>query len=296
MRNNALLLIIVVLIVAAIIISGIGFPSLFANQPLRLENSVKINESTARINFNSPRPEMPYSNLGIGLYANDLGSESNYSDIASFMWEDGVVHFFDFLRGIDLEVHDSNKDLRVNQGDFILVHHLYGPIPTSFGINAYDNGTSQIITSLIFSMATGSPSITIYEQSGEIAQYSFSVYSLMHGGGYFHTWGWERYEISSDNTNVTIKCFRDAQFNGTRVGNNIVAVRLNGVAGYPDGLWASKIVNYTLGYGGIVESFANALGDANETGYGSSHCTYGGDQYSEMTLAFDVPILTERKQ
>jgi hypothetical protein len=75
-----------------------------------------------------------------------------------------------------------------------------------------------------------------------------------------------------------------------------VAVRLNGVAGYPDGLWASKIVNYTLGYGGIVESFANALGDANETGYGSSHCTYGGDQYSEMTLAFDVPILTERKQ
>jgi hypothetical protein len=292
-KNNTILLILVVLVVGAVIISGIAFLSLFANQPLRLENSVKIDGSTIRINFNSPRPAMVYSNLGIGLYANDLGSESNYGDLAPYMWQDGVVHFADFLRGIDLEIHDTNKDLLINQGDFILVHHTYGPIPTSFGINAYDNGKSQIIASLIFSMAIGSPSITIYEQSGEIAQYSFSVYSLMHGGGYFNTWGHERYEVSSDGTNITIKCFRDAQFNGTRVGDNIVAVRLDGVPGYPDGLWASKIVNYTLGYGGIADSVANALGDANEIGYANSYCTYGGDQQCEMTLAFDVPLWTD---
>lgn len=133
-------------------------------------------------------------------------------------------------------------------------------------------------------------SVTVFEKSGDVLQYTMTIEQLEGQGSEFYTWGYEIYSITSDGENLTIKCYRNAYYDGTQVGNNIVAVRLNGVPGFDDGIWASDIVNFTLGYNGIEESLENALGPDSRIGpYGDSTCTYLGDQYSSITLAFRIP-------
>lgn len=133
--------------------------------------------------------------------------------------------------------------------------------------------------------------VTIFELSEEVSQYNFTLAQLMTTGGSFRTPALynETYTLSSDGANITIDCYHLPPFNRTGVytGDNIVAVRLNGVPGYPSGLWASGVVSYALGYGGIEDSRFNALGPADQVGpFGDSLCTFLGDYSSEIVLGF----------
>jgi parallel beta-helix repeat protein len=137
-------------------------------------------------------------------------------------------------------------------------------------------------------------SVTIFEQTGGVYSYTFSVSELMTTGGTFSTVAMlsETYTITSDGVFLTIECNRIPPYpvEGTGTGSNIVAVRLDGVPGFEGGLWATMIVNYTVGTGGIEDSRWNALGPADQIGpYGDSLCTYMGDYYSAIVLGFTVP-------
>jgi hypothetical protein len=136
-------------------------------------------------------------------------------------------------------------------------------------------------------------SVTVYEQTGEVGEYTFLEDVLMADGGTFSTLAIlsENYVATSDGVYVTISCERipPEPLEGVDTGNNIVAAKLNGVRGYPDGIWASAIVGYVIGTGGVEESIWNAIGAVDQVGpYGGSQCTYLGDYYSEITLAFVV--------
>jgi len=133
--------------------------------------------------------------------------------------------------------------------------------------------------------------VTIYEQTGVVHIHTFSVSVLMESNGTFIGTANENYTVTSDGTYLTIHCFRDDWRSGFAVGNNIVAVRLDGVPDIPEDLWASLIVDYTLGHDGIAESRFNALGADTQIGpYAPTPeralCTYMGDQHSELVLGF----------
>jgi hypothetical protein len=132
--------------------------------------------------------------------------------------------------------------------------------------------------------------ITVYEQTGKINEYDYNLNALVNGEQSF-SMADEECKVDSDGNYLKIVCFRDQHYSGTQTGNNIVAVRLNGIAGYPNGIWASKIKSYKIGYDGIEESRFNALGDVFKIGpYGNSKCTYLGDQQSEIVLGFELPF------
>ena len=136
-------------------------------------------------------------------------------------------------------------------------------------------------------------SVTVYEMTGWLLSYTFPVSDLMNGGGTFVTPAMmtEEYTVTSDGTYVKIQCYRLEPYPcpGISSGNNIVAVSLNGVPGYPDGIWASVIVSYIVGSGGIEESRFNALGSVDDLGpYMNSPCTYLGNDNSEIVLGFTV--------
>jgi len=167
----------------------------------------------------------------------------------------------------------------------VLSIFLVGPLQIS--VEAYD---SPIPVSY-------GTSITLYEKTTNVYIHNFSVSVLMGTGGNFKGAPLENYTVTSDGTYLKIHCFRDRLLSGHAVGNNIVAVMLNGVLGFPDGLWASVIVNHTLGHNGIAESRFNALGSDTKIGpyapapeYGL--CTYMGDQDSELVLGFTAPTHT----
>jgi len=133
--------------------------------------------------------------------------------------------------------------------------------------------------------------VTIYEQTVVVYTHTFLVSVLMGSNGTFIGTAREYYTVTSDGTYLTIHCFRDNLTSGFAVGNNIVAVRLDGVPDFPEGLWASLIADYTLGYNGIAESRFNALGADTQIGpYAPTPerglCTYMGDQHSELVLGF----------
>jgi len=92
---------------------------------------------------------------------------------------------------------------------------------------------------------------------------------------------------------LDIHCFRANHLSGDAVGNNSAAVRLDGVLEHPEDIWASRIINYTLGYNGIEASINNALGPDTQLGpYQDRLATLLGDQSSDMTLGFTrVPKL-----
>ena len=133
--------------------------------------------------------------------------------------------------------------------------------------------------------------VTIFVLTDGVSRYNFTMSQLVSNGGSFRTPALynETYMVSSDGNNITIGCYHLPPFNRTGVstGNNIVAVSMNGVSGYPLGLWASVVVNYSLGYGGIAESRFNALGPALQVGpYGDYLSTFMGDYSSELVLGF----------
>jgi hypothetical protein len=135
--------------------------------------------------------------------------------------------------------------------------------------------------------------LTIYEATYWAQAYSFAVSAVVSSGVEFSTDAIlsEDYSITSDGDYVRIECYcvPPAPRTGTETGGNIVAVRLDGVPGYPAGIWASLVVGYRTGLGGIEESVVNALGPASQEGpYLDSLCTYLGDYSSEIVLGFSV--------
>jgi hypothetical protein len=148
-----------------------------------------------------------------------------------------------------------------------------------------------IFSDTIIPVSSGT-SVTVFEQTGGISQYTYSVSVLMGTGGTFSTSAAEYYTVISDGMYVIIRCWSPRYRSGHSVGSNIVAARLNGVSGYPEGLWATSAEGYTMGYNGIAESVENALGPSDQIGpYAQSHCTYLGDQHSEIILSFSLPTL-----
>lgn len=138
------------------------------------------------------------------------------------------------------------------------------------------------------SMAT---SVTVYETTAELsAAWTFSIGEVIAGTAHFNPWE-EYYTVSSDGTYLTISCYRVPEWGPEfSVGNNVNAVRLNGVPGYPSGIWATTIQAASLGIGGIPDSAVNALGPDTQVGpYMNSPCTYLGDGGSSIELGFNAP-------
>ncbi|MBN1678016.1 MAG: hypothetical protein JW880_05700 [Candidatus Thermoplasmatota archaeon] len=138
-------------------------------------------------------------------------------------------------------------------------------------------------------------SVTVWELSTEYSEWTISIGTLTGGGYDGWTIGWEHYVITSDGDYLNIWCDKYYSWlpeprDSVSSGNNIVAARLNGVPGYPDGLWASFVVDYTLGEYGSAASTANALGPFDQLGpYRDSPCTYVGDEISNLVLGFAEP-------
>jgi hypothetical protein len=132
--------------------------------------------------------------------------------------------------------------------------------------------------------------VTVYEQTGEVAAYNFSVREIIDRGCAFTTGADESYSLTSEGNYLDIQCFRANHLSGDAVGNNIVAVRLDGVLEHPEGIWASRIINHTLGYNGIEASINNALGPDTQLGpYQDRLATLLGDQSSDLILGFSSP-------
>ena len=152
-------------------------------------------------------------------------------------------------------------------------------------------------------------SITVYEQTGGIYECTYPVAFLLAGREEFVTNAGEKYTISSDGTYLTVHCFHNksvldegieyfpvpksaslpfaVEMVGASSGNNIVGVRLDGVPGYSDGLWASFIVSYYLGNNSIPDSRMNALGNASISGdHKLRYCTSLGRGHSEIVYGF----------
>lgn len=134
-------------------------------------------------------------------------------------------------------------------------------------------------------------SVTIWEQTTDISVRVFQVSELMGAGVSFFTAATvsEIYSVTSDGTCLSIYCYKvpPEPMTGIGTGNNIVAVRLDGVQEHPEGLYASTIVSYVVGVGGVEESRWNALGPETQIGpYMDLPYTSMGDYGSELVLAF----------
>jgi hypothetical protein len=152
------------------------------------------------------------------------------------------------------------------------------PVLIIVGAFAHDPGANCNAEIVDVSYGT---QVTIYERTTDLLIKTYSVETLMGPGGTFFTVAQEEYTITSDGKYVKIHCYRPAIDGG---GSNIEAVRLEGVPGL-GGLWASVIIDYTLGTGGIVSSVVNALGGDYNSTY-----TILGDDHSELILGFEVDV------
>ena len=134
--------------------------------------------------------------------------------------------------------------------------------------------------------------LTIWEQTTNISVRVFQMSDVMSTGVSFFTAAAvsEIYSVTSDGTYITIYCYKvpPEPMTGIGTGNNIVAVRLDGVPEHPDGLYASTIVSYVVGVGGVEESRWNALGPETQVGpYMDLPYTALGDYGSEIVLGFE---------
>jgi len=140
------------------------------------------------------------------------------------------------------------------------------PLPLGTALIRVENGTT----------------VTLWERTTTTDMRTFPVATLTGPGATFDTLASEHYTITSDGAYLTIHCYRPTYGVGTSTGNNIAGARLDGVPGFPAGIWASVIVSYVVGYGGIEASRFAALGSDLAT------ITFMGDQDSELVLAFTV--------
>lgn len=163
------------------------------------------------------------------------------------------------------------------------------------------SGASNISAPGIFA-----PAITVYEQSGEITTHEVGFEALSgKGAPLFPTSAGENYWISFEGESkypdhyparIKITCDAAGTGQGEASGGNIVAVKIHG-GGLSKDIWASEVVSYKLGAGGIAESVNNALGDDQKTGpYKKAKCTFLGNGKSELVLGFGAPIAKRKAE
>ncbi len=163
-------------------------------------------------------------------------------------------------------------------------------------------------------------SLTVFEQTGAIFETTFAFEDLLAERAEFLTDAGEKYTLTTDGALLTISCLYDnsrsypglavgiadertvvseldyGPLPGYSVGNNIVAVRLDGNTDFPSGLWASFVADYSLGGGGVAESCSNSLGDPGFSGpWGDRHYTALGTGESTITLGFSPLIIASAK-
>lgn len=140
---------------------------------------------------------------------------------------------------------------------------------------------------------SGGATVTVFEATDGIEQHTFSLAEVSAGVVFWTSAQlYERYWLTEEQGCLNISCYREPPYpcTGVATGNNIVAVRLDGVTGYPDGLWASVIAKYQIGVGGIEESRFNALGPDTQVGPAlEAYSTYLGDYGSWIVLGFTAP-------
>jgi len=130
--------------------------------------------------------------------------------------------------------------------------------------------------------------LIIYEQTGDVYGYVFGVPSVAAAPREFFTPAGEKYTVSLTGFYLKIKSYRDRGL-ASPVGGNIVAVKLDGLLGFPNGLWASSVASYKLGDKGVAGSALNALGSDSARGpYDGAYGTYLGDGDSEIVLGFST--------
>ena len=139
---------------------------------------------------------------------------------------------------------------------------------------------------------SGGATVTVFEATDGIEERTFSLADVLAGVIFWTTAQlYERYTLTVEEDALNISCYREPPYpcSGVATGNNIVAVRLDGVLGFPDGIWASVIVKYQIGVGGIEESRFNALGPDTQIGPAlDTYSTYLGDYGSWIVLGFSV--------
>ncbi len=189
----------------------------------------------------------------------------------------------------DDELYYTDSMVLSNNGKFVLVGST-----GSFGLgkedvwllkvtglegnDQSDSGDDNGEDSQVVKISDGT-SINVYERTGSTNEYTFTISTLMGEGGLFSTGASESYKITSDGTYLKVECWRPEDSDR---GHNLVAVRLNGVSGYSEGLWATNIVEYSLGSDGDEDFNNNCLGNDMST------WTQLGDVYSSITLSFSV--------
>lgn len=140
----------------------------------------------------------------------------------------------------------------------------YVPIP-------FENGTEVVI-------------FEANPPNGSFSIHRFSVYTVIDKGVEFTTVQNETVNLTSDGTNLTIRCERP-YVDGN--GCNIVGAGLDGIPGFPRELWAYPLVNYTLGTGGNASTVGCAEGPPYRLGPPLCACpTILGDGFSELVLSF----------
>jgi hypothetical protein len=169
------------------------------------------------------------------------------------------------------------------------LHASVPSVPTSDELPAV--GGSDASPGLQPVPVSSGASVTIWEHTGSLQEHTFLVSDILAGAANFSTRAAisEDYSVTSDGTSLAVYCYKVPPFpmTGVGTGNNIVAVRLDGVPGFPAGLYASEIVGYVLGVGGVEESRFNALGPVTQLGpYMDLTYTSMGDYGSELVLGF----------
>jgi hypothetical protein len=167
------------------------------------------------------------------------------------------------------------KSLAVIVGTVMLLSSMV------IGASVIDNETQSIGSETTQSIidVSAATDVTICERTTVPLYYTFDIATIMGSGGTFSTIAEEYYTVTSGGTYLKIHCYRPTTVGG--VGNNIAAARLNGVPGFPDGIYASIVVDYTLGVDGTDATITNALGN------NIYNHTSVGDYHSEIILGFE---------
>lgn len=100
-------------------------------------------------------------------------------------------------------------------------------------------------------------SVTVWEHTGSLQEHTFSVSDILAGEANFSTRAAisEEYTITSDGTNLVVYCYKVPPFpmEGIGTGNNIVAVRLDGVSGFPDRGLVGRVRGHDVVEGNLRE-------------------------------------------
>jgi len=165
---------------------------------------------------------------------------------------------------------------------------------------------STILISSGVSFGASIESITVYEMTGVNVSYWFAIndprlitkIESLGESNYDFSFGpspttpevYDLYISDSEGTPnpngmyLTIDCFRNLYATGTGAAHNIDAVSLD----FTDGthLWATEVTNHILGY----EQLLTIAQPENSLGSPDNLPTYMGDQFSSLTVGFDLVL------